>query len=525
MNFDELVNLSKSELIAIIKDLQASDIRFQSLVEHTSDALFCYEYDPRISIDLPIEKQIEMLYNGILVECNDIAAQSYGYSKTSEVLGKKLTDLFKAPPGSLDDFFRSFIENNYRTVNAEAHETLEDGSKRYFLNNGHAAITNRCIERVWGTYQEITEIKRIEEALRETEERIELALQGGDLGIWDYHVETGIVIQNERTANIHGFTLEEVEATVDWWESRIHPEDKLKVREKLNHCIQGLSPLFETEYRLLHSSGDWKWVSSRGKFVEYQENTKGIRLAGIRRDITEHKQAEFLKKELEERRENFIWMTSHELRTPLTVISGYFDMLERDFNNMNEEKCAKIFSIISRNLTRFENLIDRVSSIIQIDQELFEIELTELDICNFLRNTIEPYKQILGEQITYNGCQKDTSVIINGDKDRLQQVLENVIGNAIKQTHPRQRNIIVNLKVLTSDIQILIIDNGAGIASENLERIFKQFISINTDYSVTGMGLGLFISRRILEAHKGTIVAQSGGIGKGSTFIITLPRI
>ncbi len=189
------------------------------------------------------------------------------------------------------------------------------------------------------------------------------------------------------------------------------------------------------------------------------------------------------------------------------------------------ERRAKIFSIISRNLNRFEDLIDRVSSIIQIEQDLFEIEFAEFDLYKFLKNVLDSYQQTLREQIVYNGCQQDTLLIINGDKDRLLQVLENVIGNAIKQTHPRRRAILINLKVLSSDIQIIVSDNGAGIASENLEKIFEQFTSINTEYSVTGTGLGLFISRRILEAHKGSIVARSEGIGKGSSFTITLPRI
>ncbi|MHA2203094.1 MAG: PAS domain-containing sensor histidine kinase [Candidatus Hodarchaeales archaeon] len=525
MSFDNLEKLSKSELIALVQNLHMSDVRFQSLVEYTSDALFCYEYTPPISIDLPIKSQIEMFYGGILVECNDIAAQSYGYSQASEVLGKSLTELFKATPGSLDDFFRSFIEREYRTINAEAYETLEDGSKRYFLNNGHAVIINRHIERVWGTYREITEIKKAEEALMQSEERLELALEGGDFGIWDHNVETGIVIRNEQTAKIHGFSLEEMEETSRWWESRIHPEDKLGVREKLDQCIRGVTPFFEAEYRLLHRSGDWKWVLSRGKVVEYDENNKAIRIAGVLRDISEQKQAELLKKELEKRRENFIWMTSHELRTPLTVISGYFEMVEREVSTMDLERRAKIFSIISRNLTRFEDLIDRVSSIIQIEQELFEIEFAEFDLCEFLNNVLDSYQQTLGDQIVYNGCQKDALLIINGDKDRLLQVLENIIGNAIKQTHPRFRAIFVNLEVFSSEIQIIISDNGAGIAPENLEKIFEQFTSINTEYSVTGTGLGLFISRRILEAHNGSIVALSEGTGKGSSFIITLPRI
>ena len=131
---------------------------------------------------------------------------------------------------------------------------------------------------------------------------------------------------------------------------------------------------------------------------------------------------------------------------------------------------------------------------------------------------------MLGDQLQFNKTSTMKSPIINGDRNHLQQVMENIIGNAIKQTSPNLREIIITLKALAKTIQIEVRDNGAGIAKENLKKIFKQFISINTDYSVTGTGLGLFISRRIVEAHGGSINAQSEGVGKGSTFVIDLPR-
>ena len=164
---EDLDNLSRNQLINEIRNLQKSEKRLQSFVVNLSEALFCYEYVPPISIDLPIKNQIEMFYNGILVDCNVIGAQYYGYTKISEVLGKSLTELFKAPQGSLDEFFKDFIVNEYKVKNAEASEILEDGSKRYFLNNAHSTIENGLLKRVWGAYREITDIK-------ETEEEIEM---------------------------------------------------------------------------------------------------------------------------------------------------------------------------------------------------------------------------------------------------------------------------------------------------------------------------------------------------------------
>jgi PAS domain-containing protein len=111
--------------------LRLSELRFRSLIEQTTDAVFCYEYDPPIPTGLPVEEQLKLFYRGVLVECNDVCARSYGATRAEEVIGRKLNELFGTSPGSLDDFFREFIQNGYRTVDAEATEISEDGTKRH----------------------------------------------------------------------------------------------------------------------------------------------------------------------------------------------------------------------------------------------------------------------------------------------------------------------------------------------------------------------------------------------------------
>ena len=113
---------------------------------------------------------------------------------------------------------------------------------------------------------------------------------------------------------------------------------------------------------------------------------------------------------------------------------------------------------------------------------------------------------------------------IEGDQSRLRQVLDNLVSNAIHHSHPEHRLIKLSLTISPSIIQIIITDNGAGIAPDNLERIFTQFISIETEFSTTGTGIGLYLSQKIMELHGGKITAQSQGSGHGATFIVELPR-
>jgi PAS domain S-box-containing protein len=142
--------------------LKAAEIRFRSLIEQTTDAVFCYEYDPPIPTGLPLEQQVRLLYDGILVECNDVCAKSYGADRAGDVIGRRLKELFGATPGSLDKLFTAMIEGEYRIVDGEGTEKLEDGTKRYFLNNGHGVIEDGKLIRVWGTFRDITEHRRME---------------------------------------------------------------------------------------------------------------------------------------------------------------------------------------------------------------------------------------------------------------------------------------------------------------------------------------------------------------------------
>ncbi|MHA2109734.1 MAG: PAS domain-containing sensor histidine kinase [Candidatus Hodarchaeales archaeon] len=517
----KLESLSKQQLIEEVKKLQMSDDRFHSLVAHTSDSIFCYEYNPPISISLPISKQIEMLHGGILVECNDIAAKSYGYTRASEVLGKSLLELFRAPPGSLNDFFRSFIENEYRTINAEAQETLEDGSKRFFLNNGHAAIKNGYIERIWGTYREITVQKKTEEALRESEEKYRLLVERSLLGVAILQ-DRKYVYVNSSFAKITGHSVEKLlslSPTEVW--TLIHPEDQASLETRNIDLEKGkpLSP--RHRFRYIRKNGEIRWVEAFVTTISYEGKPA---LQVFEHDITEQINAEKIKQELEERRDNFITMTNHELRTPLTVISGYLTILARRIDEMEPSQRKKIFQVMQNNVNRLELLAGQVTLLSQFEKDFFTLNISRFNFYSFFQKAVEPYRILLGDKFQIKGLENNSKLMIEADKERLIQVLENIINNAVDHTASDQRMIQASFETLPNIIKIKITDNGAGIAPENLKRIFEQFVSIETKYSVKGTGIGLYLSKLIMKSHGGTIRAHSRGIDQGSTFIIELPK-
>ncbi|MCD4829071.1 MAG: PAS domain S-box protein [Candidatus Cloacimonetes bacterium] len=145
---------------------------------------------------------------------------------------------------------------------------------------------------IGGIGRDITARKRAEEALRESEERMELALRGADLGTWDLNIETGDVTHNERWAEMLGYILDEIEPDSTTWGKLTHPDDLPGIEAALNAHLAGKTVFYETEHRLRHKSGEWVWVLDRGQVIERALDGKPLRACGTHLDITERKQAE-----------------------------------------------------------------------------------------------------------------------------------------------------------------------------------------------------------------------------------------
>ncbi|MFX1283382.1 MAG: ATP-binding protein [Promethearchaeota archaeon] len=241
-------------------------------------------------------------------------------------------------------------------------------------------------------------------------------------------------------------------------------------------------------------------------------------------DITERKEAENVRLELEKQREDFVTMASHELRTPLTVLSGYYDFLSSHLENLSLDQKQGIFRIIKKNLDRLNRLSIEVGSSSLIEKESFQLVRSDINFPKFIEQICTPYKYILKTGFELKIYQEEEKVVIQGDKERLQQAFDNIMDNAIKQTVEQNRKIVVSISNNPNEVILAISDNGVGIEPENLEKIFKKFVSIETETRIPGTGLGLYIAQEIVRAHGGIISAESKGKNQGATFVIRLPR-
>jgi PAS domain S-box-containing protein len=234
--------------------------------------------------------------------------------------------------------------------------------------------------------------------------------------------------------------------------------------------------------------------------------------------------AEKNRRDLEKRRIDFITMTSHELRTPLTSIKGYSDLLSRMNKDSEDLIMKKALKSMDKNVKRLERLIDGVLDVSQIDEQKFRIVPEKIELISFLTETLNPYGNPANPTIHFNPDLYDSAKIrVNIDPDRFSQVINNLIDNSLKNSPKDGGRIEISIDSGQETVKIIVSDNGAGIAVTDLKRIFDRFVSIPTKYSVKGSGIGLYLSRMLIEAHSGTLTASSPGLDKGSVFVIELP--
>ena len=274
----------------------------RSLIEHTTDAVFCYEYDPPISIDLPAEEQVKLLYDATLVMCNDVCARSYGADHAQEMFGKKLTEITKISMESLEKLFTTFVQGGYRVTDGEGVEKLKDGTERYYLSHVNADIENGKLYRVWGTFRDITDVKKKELALKESEEKYRKVVEDQTEFIVRW-LPGGIrTFVNDSYCRYFGIKLERAIGT------SFFPWITADFREAVKKKIEMLTPqhpVAHGTHQVIRSDGSIGWNQWTDRAI-FNDDGKVIEYQSVGRDITDRMLAEEALRKSEERYRSLI---------------------------------------------------------------------------------------------------------------------------------------------------------------------------------------------------------------------------
>ncbi|MFA4889113.1 MAG: ATP-binding protein [Candidatus Omnitrophota bacterium] len=290
-----------------------------------------------------------------------------------------------------------------------------------------------------------------------------------------------------------------------------------------------LVPEAKEELQVTYRSGEVRTIEARTAKIFWKE--KPAWLVSVR-DITERKETERLKSEIIERKrinelkDEFVSTVSHELRTPLAIIKEGVSLVLDGTAGPENEQQTKLLTMVKDNIDRLVRLINNLLDISKLEAGKVEFKPVLIDFSTMLRETcakwkIETDKNCQGLEC----CSPDLPINIYIDPDKLTQILDNLIANAVKFTH-KQGKIKVELKDEKNQIEISVSDAGIGIAKEDLPKVFGRFqqFSRTPGAGYKGTGLGLAIVKELIEMHKGEIKVESE-LNKGTKFIFTLPKI
>ncbi len=379
--------------------------------------------------------------------------------------------------------------------------------------------------------QKTQKIEQQKQQLRESENRLTLAVEGADVGIWDLNLVTNTLYHSPRMAHMLGYTLEELPTVREIWDALAHPDDVAHYRKNLTAHIRDAQVPFETMIRMRHKNGAWRWILSRGRATR-DASGRALRISGTHADISERKLIEEAAQAADQAKSEFLANMSHEIRTPMNGVIGMVDILQQ----------TKLLPEQQRMLTTIANSSQTLLHILNDILDYSKIEagkLTVEHIATPIKEVAESVQQLMQAVASAKGLTLSLSLTpdlpdaIYCDPTRLRQVLLNLLGNAIKftQSDAMQKGHVSLLLEQGSladgqpAILLRVRDNGIGMSPEVLAKLFAPFTQADasTARQFGGSGLGLSISQRLVALMGGQITVQSAP-GAGSEFTVVLPR-
>jgi PAS domain S-box-containing protein len=375
----------------------------------------------------------------------------------------------------------------------------------------------------------ITQRIKAQQALRESQARLELAIHAGELGIYDYDLVEGNITWDARVRRLLGVSPDET-ITRETFRRALHPDDREKIDKAMEEIFSaGSNTFLAREYRIVsRADGSIRWIAGTGQV--YFDAGRPVRIVGTIQDVTDRKRAELALEEsaeelrrADQRKDVFLATLSHELRNPLAPIRTAAELLASP--KLTGEQVKWVSQVLRRQTGHMASLLDDLLEVTRISRGNLVIRKTRVRLTNIAQSAIESTRPLIDEKRhrLLVSLPAD-SLMLEADPLRLSQVLSNLLANAAKYTDPGGQ-IELAATVEEALLVIRVRDNGIGIPREAMGNIFRMFWQVNckSDRSEGGLGIGLAFVEGVVQLHGGTIEARSDGPGRGSEFIVRLP--
>ena len=369
--------------------------------------------------------------------------------------------------------------------------------------------------------------------VKENEERLRMAMEVAEIAAWEWEIASGRMTWSAEPEALFGFPAGSFGDDRRVF-SKVHPDDRQRVQDAVATAIHTGST-YESEYRVVRPDGTTVWIMERGRALHDEQG--GLqKIVGVSRDISAQRRAEQARELslINERRardeaerqsrfkDEFLATLSHELRTPMNAILGWLSMLAKGDVVRDPEQAM---AVIQRNAQVQSKLIEDLLEVNKLTSGTVRLEIGPLDVGAAVDAAIESLKPTADTKGVHLSVQRDDVLLrISADGRRVQQILFNLLHNAVKFTRAGG-SVTVLVDCEEGSVRIQVKDTGEGIAAEFLPHVFDRFRQADpsTTRGAWGLGLGLSITKHLVELHGGSIEATSEGLDLGSTFIVRLP--
>ncbi len=472
----------------------------------------------------------QLNWDGMLINHNPRFCEILGYNPSENLKSRNVHDFWQRPEDR--KIYLKELEEKSFVKNYLVQAKKKNGEKIVVQLNSHVIKGSKEKSRIiQGLISEITEKFELEQKLKESEERYRNLIESVLFSIVLIDQQGIIIYCNPAIEKLLGYKQDELIGYEFKNLPALHPKYIPILLKRFQKVIKGeiLPPL---EIEIYKKDGSLIWIRYQSTLVKLGDD---ILLQTIINDITEKKKADLLieeeiikLKELDQIRKDLISRVSHELKTPLVSVCGAAELLLDLYIEEFKDEPKELLEMIEKGGKRLKYLVDNLVDITRIEYKKFELEKDTNDINQLIRDCLKEMMYLIKKRDLNLELDLLEDLFLEFDKVRIEQVILNLLSNAIKNTPPNGKILVKSLRK-DNHVEISIRDTGIGLTKEEMDKLFTRFGKIERygnglEYvDIQGTGLGLFISKEIIDLHGGNIRAESEGRNKGSTFTIKIP--